>query len=397
MKKFIAVCAVLLFVAPAFAADWAFYGSQRVHTYYMYNDYGSQAVAARPTNNGVASAPGDNNDWGMQWAFQPGSRFGAKVKADKVSGQIEMGLNMNNANSGSAGGTASSSSTNGTSGGDGFVSMRRAYGVWKFADNMSLKVGKDYTPVSNLTSGTVFDDDGNFLGVGDFYGARPGQLALELGAFEIAFITNKVNGGAITTANIDPDNNVPKVEARYTLKMDKFQIIPYGGVQYFKISEGTSTLTDDLDIISYVVGGVVKADIGAFYIIGQAAYGQNWSNAGWASGTNGFGANAASASLDGTDDVNDAESWLVGLIAGLRFTDTLKFEAGVGYRVDDTGINGYDDAVGWKAYGQVVWTLAPGVYLVPEVGYIDYGQTVTGDADNYGYTWYAGAKWQIDF
>jgi len=75
----------------------------------------------------------------------------------------------------------------------------------------------------------------------------------------------------------------------------------------------------------------------------------------------------------------------------------LKFEVGAGYRVDDTGISGYDDAVGWKAYGQVVWTLAPGVYLVPEVGYIDYGQTVTGDADNYGYTWYAGAKWQIDF
>ena len=34
MKKLIVVLAVLLFVAPAFAADWSFYGSQRVGTWY---------------------------------------------------------------------------------------------------------------------------------------------------------------------------------------------------------------------------------------------------------------------------------------------------------------------------------------------------------------------------
>ena len=35
MKKPIAICAVLLFVAPAFAADWSFYGSERVGTWYV--------------------------------------------------------------------------------------------------------------------------------------------------------------------------------------------------------------------------------------------------------------------------------------------------------------------------------------------------------------------------
>ena len=42
MKKLIAVCAVLLFVAPAFAADWAFYGSERVGTWYTERDNGQQ-------------------------------------------------------------------------------------------------------------------------------------------------------------------------------------------------------------------------------------------------------------------------------------------------------------------------------------------------------------------
>jgi hypothetical protein len=76
MKKLIAVCAVLLFVAPAFAADWAFYGSERVATWYNSQDYGKFQVN------------GEGNDAGTQWYLQGNTRLGAKVKADKVTGQI---------------------------------------------------------------------------------------------------------------------------------------------------------------------------------------------------------------------------------------------------------------------------------------------------------------------
>jgi hypothetical protein len=44
---------------------------------------------------------------------------------------------------------------------------------------------------------------------------------------------------------------------------------------------------------------------------------------------------------------------------------------------------------------QAMITLAPGVYLCPEIGYIDYMDNRAGDDE--GYKWYAGAKWQIDF
>jgi hypothetical protein len=390
MKKLIAIFAVLLFAAPAMAADWSFYGSQRVHTFYINNDAGNQPITSRPTDNGVGTpGSGEDDDWGLKWEFTPGSRLGAKVKADKVSGQVEVGLNMASGNGGNP--------KNGTEGGDGFVSARRAYGVWKFADSASLKVGKDYTPVSNLISGTTFDDDGNHLGKMDFYGGRPGQLALQIADFEIAFITNPLTLGNLPNDGGDPDMNLPKVEARYTFKMGGFELIPFGGINYFTIDNANSaTLTDEIDVLSYVLGGVAKANIGAFYIIGEGAWGQNWRNARWSSGGNNQSSIAASASVKDGDDTYDATSWLLGGVIGLNFTPTIKFEIGGGYREDDSDLPGADEVAGWMAYAQATLTLAPGVFLVPEVGFNDYGNGLDDD-DCFGHLWYVGAKWQIDF
>jgi len=48
-------------------------------------------------------------------------------------------------------------------------------------------------------------------------------------------------------------------------------------------------------------------------------------------------------------------------------------------------------------YGNVVITLAPGVYLAPEVGYYDWMDSAAATNNDEGSQWYAGAKWQIDF
>jgi hypothetical protein len=42
-----------------------------------------------------------------------------------------------------------------------------------------------------------------------------------------------------------------------------------------------------------------------------------------------------------------------------------------------------------------VISLAPGVYLVPEIGYIDFLDDVNGNDE--GDQIYGGAKWRIDF
>ena len=80
-------------------------------------------------------------------------------------------------------------------------------------------------------------------------------------------------------------------------------------------------------------------------------------------------------------------SWSGLLVGGLKFTDTLKFEAGGGYRSDNAdgapGFSQKDDS--WIVYVQAVITLAPGVYIVPEVGYYDFMDDVAGNSQ--GYRW----------
>ena len=76
MKKLIAIFAVLLLAAPVMAADWSFYGSQRIGTWYVDRDYGDAIVNGR------------GEDQATQWYFQGNSRLGAKVKADKVTARL---------------------------------------------------------------------------------------------------------------------------------------------------------------------------------------------------------------------------------------------------------------------------------------------------------------------
>jgi hypothetical protein len=367
MKKLIAILVVLLMASPAMAADWSFFGSQRMATFYVNDDFGDDEVN------------GSGDDWGLRWDFQGNSRVGARVKADKVGGYIELAL----------------TATNGGDGGDGGVNTRRAFGTWKFADGMELKVGKDYSPVTEFLSGQVFDTDAGLLGQGNFYGRRPGMLGLNIGALELALIHNAlVTDGMGLPAGVDPDWNLPKFEAAYTLKMDAFSLRPFAGIQYFKVDSGGSVLEDDLDVTSYVVGLGGMVNIGAFRIGAQGSYGQNTGNANWSGGR--WGQTYARATLDGLDDVTDATSWQAMLIAGLKFSDSVNFEIGGGYRNDDADINGVDNAESYEIYGQVVLTLAPGVFLIPEAGYIDFMDDPATDEDA-GYTWYAGAKWQINF
>jgi hypothetical protein len=369
MKKLIVVFAVVMLAVPVIAADWSFYGSQRMATFYVYTDYGDD-----PVN-------GQDNDWELQWNFQTNSRLGAKVKADKVSGQIELALK-------------------GTDGSDLDVGTRRAYGVWNFADNAALKVGKDYSPVSQLYSNQVFNDDDDMEGSGAFHGRRPGGLTLILGGFELALLTNplKTSSGQFPDGS-DTDWNIPKIEARYVLKLDNFQITPFGGFNYFRISDtqttrAAGTLTDDADIVSYVGGLNIKANIGAFYITVEGTYGQNWSNANWKNGYNDVTSSEATLK-NSSGSTNDATSYMLGLVCGFAATSNLKFEVGAGYRNDDPDTSGSKDDDFWQGYVQAVVTLAPGVYLVPEVGYQNFMDNAAGDDE--GYDWYAGAKWQIDF
>ncbi len=377
MKKLIAVFAVLMFAMPAFAADWAFYGSERIGTWYTERSYPGTA----------GNTSGQSDDAATQMYFQSNSRLGAKVKADKVTGQIELGLGA------------------GGDGGDTSVATRRAYGVWKINDLASLKVGKDFSPVTDFVSNQWFDSDNDLYGTGNFYGRRPAGVTLILGGFELAALTptygadlnTTANGVTGATGNTDPDSYIPRFEATYTLKLGAGYIRPFGGFQYYTVKPGASTtVTDELDVWSWVLGVSTSWNIGAFSIGGQLSYGANQGAVnGWQTGYN--ARSSSSPYLKGGDDISDVYTLQALIVPAIKFTDTLRFEAGFGYRQDNAdGASGFsqkDEA--WVAYLQALITMAPGVYLAPEVGYIDYMDGVNGNSQ--GYQWYVGAKWQIDF
>jgi hypothetical protein len=293
------------------------------------------------------------------------------------------------------------------------------YGTWNFGAG-KLKVGKDYTPVSQFVSGQVFDEDLGLLGIGTQYGNRTPQIVFSFGGFDIAFVQQKkdlITGlKAATTATFAATNvlgqpvyvdlstkdngsvrsYLPKFEASYGMSFDAWNFGIQGGYQYYTISGVTGTngsTGNDVDVTSYTIGGNVGFNFGPAYAKGAVSYGQNWGQAAW--GLNGFNNGGSDAYWDGDDGTDDTTSYQFALVAGMKATDMLSFEAGFGYRNDDPDVNGADDQSVWAIYGQSVIAMAPGVYIIPEVGYYDYGDAFDGKAA--GNSFYLGAKWQIDF
>jgi hypothetical protein len=375
MKKWVLLAGLLSLATSAVAADWSFYGSLRFGTFWNHTEYEDVR-----TGGPMGNAPGgEDSDDQLIWDFDSKSRLGARVKADKVSGHIELGLK-------------------GTDGGDLDVGTRKAYGVWRFAENASLKVGKDTGPLTQYLSGTVFDFDNQLQGIGAGYDFRPGMIALLIGGLQLAFVTpytqTDFNGTAAGVGG-DVDQWLPKLEARFDLKLDVLSVGVMGGFQTYRLDNPTvGTNPDEFDVNSWLLGGEVRLPIGAFYLNAAANIGQNWTSANW--NNRGYTNNANAGAIinrDG-DGTENCFSWQGLLVAGLKISEAVTFEAGGGYRSDDQDAADHrDDA--WQVYAQTLLKLAPGVYLVPEIGYLDYMDSSTG-ADE-GYEWYAGAKWQIDF
>ena len=226
-----------------------------------------------------------------------------------------------------------------------------------------------------------------------------------LGNFELAALVPTYGADLNTTAtgvtgvtgNADPDSYIPRFEAAYKLKLGAGYIKPFGGVPVLHRQRRVPpTVTDDLDVLSWVLGISTSWNIGAFSIGGQVSYGANQGAVnGWATGLQQPGLQLALPGRDG-DDINDVYTLQALIVPAIKFTDTLRFEAGFGYRSDDADdVNGVSKDEVWVAYVQALITMAPGVYLAPEVGYIDCMDGVNGDSQ--GYQWYVGAKWQIDF
>jgi hypothetical protein len=374
MKKLILVVAVVALVAsPALAVDWNFYGSSRVGTWYMSRDYNNSNF---PANGGFdgntgANPAGTTEDDTVDWEFQPNSRIGANVKAESIKAQFEFGVNTST------------------------VTERRMWAEWDFGA-ASLEVGDDYGALRQFVSGQAGGNntggalDAGLLGNGTLLSTSHPLIGLRFGGFKVDLIQNQGNGlRNITTGNIN--KYFPQLQVGYAMSFDTWNLALNGAVQTYEI-EDAGTTNDTVDVTSWLLAGQAGVNFGPAYLKGAVSYGVNTQEFGLTLSTQ-------SAAYDGGNNVDDMTSFTGALIAGFKFTDMVTFEAGVGYTLDDSDVNGEDDADTIAVYGQAVLSLAPGVWLIPEVGYYNFGNDYSpGQTGNdAGDMIYAGAKWQIDF
>jgi hypothetical protein len=362
MKKLFIIFAVLCLAAPAMAADWNFYGSSRMTTFWHTTDSGD--------------ANTEDVD-GMDWGLQGNSRIGAAVTVnDQVGGKFEYGTGVN---------------------------VRQLFGTYTFGNGMKLLVGRSWTPLSTLYNNQAFGSDNGLANYGDL-SYREDMIRFGVGGFKIAFIDTGdgtvytgITTGGIPEATAGAgtfEKTLPKIEAKYTLSLDSLQIDFAGGYSTIDYKEGTV----DESIDAYILQGGSAGAFGAFSYAAQIYMGQNVDNyMGSLWGTQ-EGYVTSSAFIIG-GEVYDADSLGAYVQFGFTFTEMFACEVGVGYVKSEVDFD--TDTVETTAmsyYAQFPVTLAQGVFIVPEIGVIsdiEYSSNA-GDYDA-GDQIYYGAKWQINF
>jgi len=346
MKKLMVMVAALAMLSTsAYAADWNFYGSARVSTFY---------TSVETINGGTASV--DNYEQGLQG----NSRFGATVKvSDELTGGFEYGTGVN---------------------------VRKLYGEWDFGGGKFL-VGQTYTPLNWFYSDQVYGGDNDLLAQGGLYSGREAMLQLTFGGFKIALLAPNLSVDAdASAAAYTTETTVPAIELSYALPLDAVTIKFGGGYQTYETTVGT--VNQDVD--SYVLAVGAKAGFGAFYVAGNVYGGVNVGNmiAVDTDGSNTWAGGYAALSSTTLVD-NDALGVLI--VAGYTLNDMFNFEAGYGYVETEYDVAGSTSDEAASYYLNSTITLAPGVFFVPEVGVID------GEEDLDTQIEYFGIKWQINF
>ncbi len=348
MKKWLIMGGIALiticFSATGFAADWSFYGNARVSTFYEDVETGGTT-----TKN-------------FSQSLQGNSRIGANVKvSDELIGRFEYGASGGNAN------------------------VRHLYGEWTFGAG-KLLVGHTDSPLNLSFSNQVYGSDSGMDPYGGVDALRQAMLQLTFGNFKIAVIEPDVSnlGVAADTTEV----RLPKVEASYKLSFDSGYVSMAGGVQTYDLTDTSASQEHDVTTYILALGGQLQS--GAFYIGGDFWVGQNVKPYNYNIDPNGDPAIVGSSLKD-----NDAYGFMIA--AGYKMNPTFSFEAGYGYvaaEVDDASFV-EDDTVAY--YLQSTVTLAPGVFIVPEIGRVDKDEDNTNTGTAEADTVYAGIKWQINF
>jgi hypothetical protein len=337
---FAAVALVAAFTLPAAAADpaaWNFYGSSRMTTFY--------------TNPNDDAGGTDNTVWDLQG----NARIGAHVKAGDITGRFEYGSGPN---------------------------LRILWGEYDFGGGQ-LGIGQHYTPIAVFDSNQVFGSDEDLLSWGGMYMGRTPMAQYRTGGLKIALVKNSGASDLGTGGGVK--DVLPRLEASYNLPVGEGRILFMGGINTFNVDpDGV-----DESVTGGMLGASASFPVGPITLAGNLWIGRNVGTFGMYHQT---ADDPVINPIDGS--LEDTDSWGGILVANFKSTDMLSFELGVGYTESDNDtFLGKDDAIAY--YGNAVVTIAPGFFIVPEIGVQDNMDNALGLKE--GKTWYAGAKWQINF
>jgi hypothetical protein len=408
MRKLIVVLSaaalVLAFTLPVMAqSEWSFYGNSRM--WLEWADYDKEA----PSNPGLAGF----DDEELTWTLQSNSRIGANVAAGDIGGRFEYGTGVN---------------------------LRLLYGTWNFGAGTIL-AGQDYTPVQWVVSSQcgLGGGDCGFIGWGTYYTGRIPQIKLSMGGFQVALLdmgslTNPLSsaaagstvwvptggtpptGGAVLIAGatgtlyevaaasgfsaVDTDATLPEIEAGYTFNFGPGAFFIGGAYHTHDVVGNLGGVEKDYSVDAWAIQGGWKLGFGPMYLNGALWIGQNPGDYGVA--LEPAIAAAGSAFYNSTSDsIEDVDAMHGQICAGFTVSDMLKLEAGYSYLnleadtspgvTEEWSINAY--------YLQAAISPVKNVFLIPEIGVIDYGDyEVTGLPDeDLGKATYLGMKFQINF
>ena len=352
-----AVALVVAFTVPAIAADKSvsFYGQVWMDTF-LEDD-------SKEYNAGYTF---DDSD--LRWDLNDNatSRFGAKFKWDSMTANIEIRPYS--------------------------ASMyRQWWGSWNFGGG-SLLVGHTWSCL--YTHATITNQShagGSAGGYGFWVGSlRQAQIRLTIGGLTLALVEPYTTG--VTGLVTEFDTTLPKIEATYALKLGSIALVPFFG--YNSYDEVVRATDKSYSIDGMVYGITAKAAFGAGFVKAQVWMTKNGKEWGDLYYTGGFGAFYDA----GSDSIKDEDGMGYGITAGMKLSDTMKFEVGYGsaeYEVDRPGT--YEDDAS-AMYAQMTIALAKGFFLCPEIGVIDKGDhTVAGVKTEQGDMTYYGAAWKIYF
>jgi hypothetical protein len=324
----VALAAIVAIATPAMA-EYNFYGSVRVKTFYVDNDKNAA----------------DDQDFTLE--LQPNTRFGAKVKDDKLGGRIEFGFKTQGAG----------------------VYTRLAYGTYKF-DAGTLLVGQTYSPYFSNAS-QVYGDDRGFSGFGNLWDSRNPQIRFDLNS---GLYVAAVKVSPATGANAADDTLLPKMTVGFKNKAGKFA---YNlGVTYQSFD--TDPVLEE-SVTSYLGFMDIGFKQDQLSLRTKVHYGQNLSDLGITNRNSVY--NVATQ-----DDTTSYGGWVQAGFAGAT--------AGVGYVVDDID-NALETDDQMAAFINYKIKVAKGVTITPELFYKDYMDSSTGV--DQGDELAIGAQWKMDF